>query len=226
MPLELSPQALVIILKPPVGRALGRGSRARDARDAGDARDRGHPEQFRYRTRLSPSLACINGQRSAKINNSVQFTASFAILTIFLTSDLSYNIKPSHIISRPAQNTTLSNYPPPNTLSTLSPQTHHLKPLSKSPRPPPLRLHTHHTTLPPMSSSAASGLLSRQLKQMQSDKGVPGISCGLVSDNIFEWEVMLMISDDCKYYGGTYTVPKISPTNHSTLFSTIIIIDS
>ena len=40
---------------------------------------------------------------------------------------------------------------------------------------------------------------------MQGDKGVPGISCGLVSDNIFEWEVMLMISDDCKYYGGIYS---------------------
>lgn len=38
---------------------------------------------------------------------------------------------------------------------------------------------------------------------MQVSKDIPGISCGLVSDsNIFEWEVMLMISDDCKYYGG------------------------
>lgn len=53
-----------------------------------------------------------------------------------------------------------------------------------------------------MAGSAASGLLGRQLKQMQSDKDIPGISCGLVKDNIFEWEVMLMISDDCKFYGG------------------------
>jgi len=53
------------------------------------------------------------------------------------------------------------------------------------------------------SSIAAGALLRRQLKQMQSDKDIPGISCGLVNDNnIFEWEVMLMISDDCKYYGG------------------------
>jgi hypothetical protein len=37
---------------------------------------------------------------------------------------------------------------------------------------------------------------------MKSDKGVEGISCGLVDDNVFEWEVMLMISDDCKFYGG------------------------
>ncbi|KAK3353432.1 ubiquitin-conjugating enzyme E2 [Lasiosphaeria hispida] len=53
------------------------------------------------------------------------------------------------------------------------------------------------------SSAAAAALLGRQLKQMQSDKDIPGISCGLVNDNnIFEWEVMLMINDDCKYYGG------------------------
>ncbi|KAL2042481.1 hypothetical protein N7G274_004974 [Stereocaulon virgatum] len=55
-----------------------------------------------------------------------------------------------------------------------------------------------------MTASAASALLGRQLKQMQSDKDIPGISCGLVKDNIFEWEVMLMISDDCKYYGGGF----------------------
>lgn len=51
-------------------------------------------------------------------------------------------------------------------------------------------------------SAGAAGLLSRQLKYMQSAKDLPGISCGLVNDNVFEWEVMLMISDDCKYYGG------------------------
>ena len=53
-----------------------------------------------------------------------------------------------------------------------------------------------------MASSAAAGLLGRQLKQMQGDKDIPGISCGLVGDNVFEWEVMLMISEDCRYYGG------------------------
>ncbi len=52
------------------------------------------------------------------------------------------------------------------------------------------------------SSAATAGLLSRQFKQMQGDKDIPGISCGLVNDNVFEWEVMLMISDECKYYGG------------------------
>ena len=53
-----------------------------------------------------------------------------------------------------------------------------------------------------MAKSAAAGLLGRQLKQMQSDKDIPGISCGLVDSNVLEWEVMLMISEDCKYYGG------------------------
>lgn len=51
--------------------------------------------------------------------------------------------------------------------------------------------------------AAAAGLLGRQLKQMQTDKNaIPGISVGLVADNVFEWEVMLMINDDCKFYGG------------------------
>lgn len=53
------------------------------------------------------------------------------------------------------------------------------------------------------SSAPAASLLKRQFKEMQAGKDIPGISCGLVNDsNIFEWEVMLMISDDCKYYGG------------------------
>lgn len=54
-----------------------------------------------------------------------------------------------------------------------------------------------------MASIAAAGLLSRQLKSMQTSKdAIPGISVGLISNNVFEWEVMLMINDDCKYYGG------------------------
>lgn len=50
--------------------------------------------------------------------------------------------------------------------------------------------------------TGAAGLLQRQLKYMQNAKDLPGISCGLVDNNVFEWEVMLMIADDCKYYGG------------------------
>ncbi|KAJ5623614.1 hypothetical protein N7490_012219 [Penicillium lividum] len=50
-----------------------------------------------------------------------------------------------------------------------------------------------------MATSPAGRMLARQLQQMQSDKDIPGISCGLVDSNIFEWEVMLMISDDVKF---------------------------
>jgi len=53
-----------------------------------------------------------------------------------------------------------------------------------------------------MATSATAGLLGRQLKQMKTDKEISGISCGLVGNNIFEWEVTLMINDDCKFYGG------------------------
>ncbi|MCJ1371905.1 Ubiquitin-conjugating enzyme E2 15 [Loxospora ochrophaea] len=66
-----------------------------------------------------------------------------------------------------------------------------------------------------MAGSAAAGLLGRQLKEMQSDKDIPGISCGLVDDNVFEWEVMLMISDECKYYGGGFFRARLSfPTEY------------
>lgn len=52
-------------------------------------------------------------------------------------------------------------------------------------------------------------MLGRQLKLMQTDKDIPGISCGLVNNNVFEWEVMLMISDDCRFYGGAlWKTPK------------------
>lgn len=53
-----------------------------------------------------------------------------------------------------------------------------------------------------MASTGAGRLLARQLQQMQSDKDIPGISCGLVDNNVFEWEVILMISDDTPFYGG------------------------
>lgn len=61
-------------------------------------------------------------------------------------------------------------------------------------------------------SSAAAGLLQRQLREMQRETDIPGISCGLVNDNnIFEWEVMLMINDECKYYGGSPPPPSNPP---------------
>lgn len=59
-------------------------------------------------------------------------------------------------------------------------------------------------------TSGTAGLLARQFKYMQNAKDLPGISCGLVNDNVFEWEVMLMISDDCKYYGGKFNSMRLA----------------
>jgi ubiquitin-conjugating enzyme E2 G1 len=54
-------------------------------------------------------------------------------------------------------------------------------------------------------STGAAMLLAKQLKLMSTSDHIPGISVGLVDDkDVFEWEVMLMISDDCKFYGGTH----------------------
>jgi ubiquitin-conjugating enzyme E2 G1 len=53
------------------------------------------------------------------------------------------------------------------------------------------------------SQSSAALLLAKQFKQIQTDKDIPGISCGLVGNNVFEWEVMLMLSEDQdSLYGG------------------------
>jgi len=56
----------------------------------------------------------------------------------------------------------------------------------------------------------SANLLRRQLKEMQNDKDLSNISAGLVDDNIYEWEVMLMISDDCKFYGGGFFRARLS----------------
>ena len=58
------------------------------------------------------------------------------------------------------------------------------------------------------STSSAALLLGRQFKQMQTDKDIPGISCGLVGNSVFEWEVMLMLSDEQdSLYGGANCQP-------------------
>ena len=62
-------------------------------------------------------------------------------------------------------------------------------------------------------ATPAAKLLMKQLKEIQATKDLPGVSCGLVDEsNIFEWEVMLMIGDDCKYYGGATPTPLPSST--------------
>lgn len=62
-----------------------------------------------------------------------------------------------------------------------------------------------NSTSSPGGQSSASIILTRQLKQMQTDKDIPGISCGLVGSNLFEWEVMLMLNDEQdSLYGGEW----------------------
>lgn len=52
-------------------------------------------------------------------------------------------------------------------------------------------------------TSSAALLLGRQFKQMQTDKDIPGISCGLVGNSVFEWEIMLMLDEEQdSLYGG------------------------
>ena len=55
----------------------------------------------------------------------------------------------------------------------------------------------------PGGSSSAAILLGRQFKHMQTDRDIPGISCGLVDNNVFEWEVMIMLDEEQdSLYGG------------------------
>ena len=58
-------------------------------------------------------------------------------------------------------------------------------------------------------SSGAARLLQKQFKEMCKDTSLPGMSVGLIDEsNVFEWEVVLMIHDDCKYYGGMSPVTR------------------
>lgn len=51
--------------------------------------------------------------------------------------------------------------------------------------------------------TGATILLTRQFKQMQTDKDIPGISCGLAGGNIFDWEIMIMLDEEQdSLYGG------------------------
>jgi ubiquitin-conjugating enzyme E2 G1 len=57
----------------------------------------------------------------------------------------------------------------------------------------------------PAPQTSAGILLAKQLKLMQGPDSIEGISVGLVSDtSLFDWEVMLMISDECRLYGGGF----------------------
>ena len=183
------------------------------------ARDRGHPEQFRYRTWLSPS--CLPALTLNGLRRYITLYDPLLLSNIhpYLLLTISYLISSHLALSQDHTKDAIQQVFTAKNASTLCTPNHHIR-YCPSPTGP---LHPAFTlvTLRSMAGSAASGLLSRQLKQMQSDKGVPGISCGLVSDNIFEWEVMLMITDDCKYYGGTVHFPTIQRPRLSWLMRRI-----
>ncbi|KAI9027887.1 ubiquitin-conjugating enzyme/RWD-like protein [Hyaloraphidium curvatum] len=65
-------------------------------------------------------------------------------------------------------------------------------------------------------SEQASLLLKRQLKELQKG-GSEGFSAGLVDDNIFEWEVLIIGPPDTLYEGGFFrarlSFPKDYPLN-------------
>lgn len=50
--------------------------------------------------------------------------------------------------------------------------------------------------------ASAAIQLGRQFKAMQKEDQIDGISVGLVNDSVFDWEVMLMLSDDIPFFGG------------------------
>lgn len=72
-----------------------------------------------------------------------------------------------------------------------------------------------------MSQTESSALLlSRQLKDLQKNP-VEGFSAGLVEDNIYEWEILIMGSQDTLYEGGFFkahlTFPKSYPIDPPTM---------
>ncbi|KAK1818509.1 Ubiquitin-conjugating enzyme E2 15 [Friedmanniomyces endolithicus] len=68
------------------------------------------------------------------------------------------------------------------------------------------------TNTPGGSSSSAALLLGRQFKQIQTVKDIPGISCGLVGNSVFEWEIMLMLDEEQdSLYGGAVCISILHP---------------
>jgi len=50
---------------------------------------------------------------------------------------------------------------------------------------------------------------------MQTDKDIPGISCGLVGNNVFEWEIMLMLNEEQdSLYGGELNLGNIDRVHY------------
>ncbi|KAK9460758.1 ubiquitin-conjugating enzyme/RWD-like protein [Lipomyces oligophaga] len=67
-----------------------------------------------------------------------------------------------------------------------------------------------------MASTGSETILRRQLRDL-SRNGVPGVSAGLVADNIYEWEVMLIGPEDTLYEGGFFKARLSFPTEYPLL---------
>ncbi|GAB7358702.1 hypothetical protein MBLNU230_g3931t1 [Neophaeotheca triangularis] len=72
------------------------------------------------------------------------------------------------------------------------------------------------STASPGGQSSSALLLTRQFKQMQTDKDIPGISVGLAGDSVYVWEVMLMLSEeqDELYGGGCFRARMTFPPSY------------
>lgn len=54
-------------------------------------------------------------------------------------------------------------------------------------------------------TTGAARMLQKQFNEMRKSNDLSGVSVGLVNDNnIFVWQVGIMINDECKYYGGKF----------------------
>ncbi|KAK9380021.1 ubiquitin-conjugating enzyme/RWD-like protein [Kockiozyma suomiensis] len=64
-----------------------------------------------------------------------------------------------------------------------------------------------------MATKASETILRRQLRDI-SRNGIPGISAGLIDDNIYQWEVMLIGPDDTLYEGGFFKARLTFPEDY------------
>ncbi|KAK9470044.1 ubiquitin-conjugating enzyme/RWD-like protein [Dipodascopsis tothii] len=67
-----------------------------------------------------------------------------------------------------------------------------------------------------MASKASEAILRRQLRDI-SRNGIPGISAGLIDDNIYRWEVLLVGPDDTLYEGGFFKAQLTFPEEYPLL---------
>ncbi|SAL95609.1 hypothetical protein [Absidia glauca] len=70
------------------------------------------------------------------------------------------------------------------------------------------------------STDSSALLLSRQLKDLQKNP-VDGFSAGLVGDNIYQWEIMVMGAPDTLYEGGFFKALMTFPSTYPIMPPTL-----